>query len=196
MAERQDSTPAEAPAGEHRLIAAGSGGQGVLTFCKLLCTAAVAEGRSVTYLPSYGPEVRSGTARCRVVISPAQIYSPLVERPDSLVILNQMSFDRFAEVIKPGGLMVLNASLIDEQEGAEADARVLCLPATQMAVEMGEIRVANVIMLGAYVRAAGLVGEDACRRALRELMGGRKAELLALNQQALKRGMALAEAAG
>ena len=137
MADRaQTAGPAGAPSAEHRLIVAGFGGQGVLSLGKLLCISAMAEGKTVTYLPSYGAEVRGGTANCQVTISSGSIYSPLVERADSLIILNQLSYDRFAARLREGGLMVVNSSAIDAREG-NGDGRMVAVPATELAAQMG-----------------------------------------------------------
>ena len=180
---------------EHRLIAAGFGGQGIMTLGKLLCTAAMREGKDVTYLQSYGAEVRGGTANCQVVVGSGTIYSPLVEQADSLVMLNQLSYDRFAPVLKPGGLLLVNSSTVSaEPDGRAAGARLVQTPATELAVEMGNIRVANVIMLGVLLGLTELVGQEACRGALTDLLGRRRPELLELNERALARGIQLADA--
>jgi len=178
---------------EHRIIVAGFGGQGVLTLGKVLCTAAMSEGKTVTYLPSYGAEVRGGTANCQVVISSDTIYSPLVERADSLIIMNQLSYDRFAGRVKPHGLLLVNSSLIELDEvPAEGPATVLALPATEMAAEMGNVRIANVILLSAFVTMTRLVGQESCTAALEGLLGERKPGLMDLNMQAMRRGVELA----
>jgi 2-oxoglutarate ferredoxin oxidoreductase subunit gamma len=190
MSEQRDTKPSD----EHRLICAGFGGQGVLSLGKLLCISAMAEGKVVTYLQSYGAEVRGGTANCQVIVSSDTIYSPLVESADSLIILNQLSYDRFATCVKPGGLMLLNSSTIDPgpSPGGPADPRVLSLPATDLAVRMGNVRVANVILLGAFLQLTGLVKWESCEQALEDLWGDRKADLVGLNRRALRRGGELA----
>jgi len=177
--------------GEHRLIAAGFGGQGILTLGKAVCMAAMRDDLTVTYLPSYGSEVRGGTAKCEVVVRRETICSPLVDEADSLVILNQPSFEKFVGRLKPGGLLVANTSIVED--ATAPNARVLAFPASDIAIEMGNMRVANVIMLGAFIRATGLLGEQSCRDALEDLLGERKADLLGLNLRAFARGMELAE---
>ena len=180
-------TPAPAPQ-EHRTIIAGFGGQGVLTLGKLLCMSALNEGRQVTYLPSYGSEVRGGTANCQVVISSHPISSPLVEEPDSLIVLNTLSYERFAATLKPGGLMVLNSSGTDTNgASAPGSVRVLSLPAAEMAAEMGSVKVTNVVMLGAFLTVCPVVKPETALAALKELLG-RKADLLALNVRAFQEG--------
>ncbi|MGD2173768.1 MAG: 2-oxoacid:acceptor oxidoreductase family protein [Candidatus Brocadiaceae bacterium] len=179
--------------GEHRLIAAGSGGQGILTLGKLLCMAAMEEGRSVTFMPSYGTEVRGGTANCQVVLSNGPIYSPVVEEADSLIILNQLSQERFGPRLREGGWLIINSSGVDvaAPEGAPGDTTVP-VPAAERAAEMGDVRVGNVIMLGAFVEVSGLVRPASCRKALREVFTGPKAGVLDLNLEAFDAGSALA----
>ena len=187
------SDGAQGQSDEHRLIIAGFGGQGVLTLGRLLCMAGIEEGKQVTYLPSYGSEVRGGTANCQVVISRRTVYSPLVERADSLIILNELSFERFAGGIKPGGLILANTSIIDmDAMRRPAGASLVELPATDMAAEMGDLRVANVLMLGAFAKRTALVAADSCAEAIRRLMGARRPELLDLNLRALVVGAELA----
>jgi 2-oxoglutarate ferredoxin oxidoreductase subunit gamma len=178
---------------EQRIFVAGFGGQGVLTMGKLLCLAAMNEGKEVTFLPSYGAEVRGGTAHCHVVVSPELIFSPIVEAADSLVILNELSFDRFGEIIRPGGLLVVNSSLVDHGDYERThEATVLPLPATERATEMGNVLVANVLLLGALVEATDICRPDSIRQALRHSLTGRKSESLALNLEAFEAGAALA----
>ena len=178
---------------EHRLIVAGFGGQGIMTLGKLLCKAAMSEGKNVTYLQSYGAEVRGGTANCQVVVGPGTIYSPLVEQADSLVMLSQLSYDRFAPVLKPGGLLLVNSSTVSaDADGRSSGVRLFQAPVTELAADMGNVRVANVIMLGALLALTELVGREACLGALTDLLGQRKPELLELNVRALARGVELA----
>jgi len=183
---------------EYRIIAAGFGGQGILTLGRLLCIGAMDEGRQVTYLPSYGTEVRGGTANCQLVISDGTIYSPLVEEADGLVILNQLSYERFAPRLKSGGLLVVNSSGVDvEQVECPPDSRQLCVPAAERAAELGDVRVGNVLMLGAFLQASSLVRTESCRNALEKIFTDRKAGLLGLNREALAEGIRLgAEAQG
>ncbi|MDP6438616.1 MAG: 2-oxoacid:acceptor oxidoreductase family protein [Candidatus Brocadiia bacterium] len=178
--------------GEDRLIVAGFGGQGVLTLAGLLCQAAMEEGRQITYLPSYGGEVRSGTVNCQVVISGGEIYSPVVEAADSLIILNEMSFERFGDAIRDGGLLLLNTSLAAPGDYArEHRARVLPVRATELAAEMGNVVVANTIMLGAFLGATAMCGEETVAEVLRRTLTGRKSNVLELNLRALQAGIGL-----
>jgi 2-oxoglutarate ferredoxin oxidoreductase subunit gamma len=186
--------PAVAGDSEHRLIAAGSGGQGVLTLAKLLCTAAMDEGKTVTYFPSYGAEVRGGTANCQVVLSTHHIHAPLVEHAHSLIVLNQPSYERFLPRLTPGGLLVANTSAVDLAAEPPAHAITVALPAAETAARMGDVRVGNVIMLGAFAAACHVVSQQACRRALRELFVGRRAGMLDLNLAAFQAGIEMAAA--
>jgi 2-oxoglutarate ferredoxin oxidoreductase subunit gamma len=146
-------------------------------------------------MQSYGAEVRGGTANCQVVVGSGTIYSPLVEHADSLVMLNQLSYDRFSPVLKPGGLLLVNSSTVAADPGGAADrARLVQVAATELAAEMGNVRVANVIMLGVLLGLTGLVGQETCRGALADLLGRRRPGLLELNGQALSRGLQLADA--
>jgi len=178
---------------EVRALVAGHGGQGVLTLGKLLCTGAMREGRNVTYLPSYGAEVRGGTANCQVVLSPEPIYSPLVEEADALVVLNQPSWDRFCGAVRPGGIVVADTSGVDADAEALADGVGLCsVPATETAAGLGSVQVANVLLLGALIARLPVVAPETCLDAVRELLGERKAHLLSVNEKAFERGRQLA----
>ena len=177
---------------EHRLIVAGFGGQGVLTLGRLLCQAVMSEGKQVTCLPSYGSEVRGGTANCNVVISRDDIYNTVVEEADSLIILNRMSFERFGDALKRGGLLVLNTSMVHPGDyGARRGVRAVEVPATEMAGGLGNVVVANVIMLGAYATASQLCAVASARSAVEQMLAGRKHEVLDLNLKALAAGAAL-----
>ncbi len=177
----------------HRIIIAGFGGQGVLTLGRLLCMSAMSEGKEVTYLPSYGSEVRGGTANCHVVISPDQIFSPFVEKADSLIILNRASFERFRDAIRPGGLLVVNTSLVElgDYESTH-QVTVLPVPATEQAAELGNVLVGNVLLLGAFRKATGICCRKSVEQAIRQLLTGRKSRDIEVNQKALERGTQLA----
>ncbi|MFW6182129.1 MAG: 2-oxoacid:acceptor oxidoreductase family protein [Spirochaetota bacterium] len=186
--QREDNTTPE-----HRIIIAGFGGQGVLTLGRLLCMSAMEEGREVTYLPSYGSEVRGGTANCHVVISEAQIFSPFVETADSAVIMNYPSFERFGGAIRPGGLLVLNTSLVDlPGQQADPDHELVGIPATRRAAELGNVLVANVILLGALLESRRLCRPESVKETLRDYLSGPKSDTIELNLEALELGRGLA----
>jgi 2-oxoglutarate ferredoxin oxidoreductase subunit gamma len=181
---------------DRRLIVAGFGGQGVLTLGKLLCMAAMDSGQSVTYLPSYGAEVRGGTCNCRVVLSDGEIYSPLVPEADALIVLNEPSYARFASTIKPDGVMLLNTSAGPMGRGERPPCRAAVeVRATELAAELGDVRVANTIMLGALVETTGWVTPQACLGAMENLLGERKAHMLDMNTEAFECGRKQAAAA-
>jgi 2-oxoglutarate ferredoxin oxidoreductase subunit gamma len=177
-----------------RLIVAGFGGQGVVFLGRLLAHAMMHEGKNVTFLPAYGPEVRGGWANCHVVISSGEIYSPSVTHPTALLAMNQISWDHFARQLEPDGLAVVNASMA-QAAAATPSQRIIPVAATDIAKELGDVRATNMVMLGAYNHARGLLALDALLGHLRTALGPQKAALFELNRQAVQRGMEAAAAA-
>jgi 2-oxoglutarate ferredoxin oxidoreductase subunit gamma len=174
---------------QEELIISGFGGQGVLFAGQLLAYAAVEAGKHVTWIPSYGPEMRGGTAHCTVVVSDEPIGSPLVRHPTSAIALNLPSFERYEALIKPGGLMVYNKSLIVATPSRE-DVRYVAAPANVIAEELGNIRQANVVLLGAYLAVTGLLPLESVETALDKHLSERQRSFLASNKEALRRGAA------
>lgn len=174
-----------------RVIVAGFGGQGVIFLGKLLAQAAMENGSNVTYFPAYGPEVRGGRANCHVIVSSEEVFSPVVARPDSLIVMNQPSWDFFAPHLDGDGLAVVNASLV-KPAGVGPSQRLVNIPATGTAAELGEVRAANMVMLGAYNRVRGLLPVEVLLENLRRVLGERKAALYEVNAQALHKGAELA----
>ncbi len=172
---------------ENRIIAAGFGGQGVLLMGQLLAKAGMEEGQNVSWLPSYGAEMRGGTANCSVILSDEPVGSPLVSVADILIVMNGPSFDKFEGILKPGGLLFVNTSLIERKPKRE-DVVVIGVPATGIANELGNARVANMVMLGAVIKATGMVGVESVIHALKASLGKSKEHLIPLNQQAMERG--------
>jgi len=174
---------------EERILIAGAGGQGALTIGKFVARVAMEKHR-VTYFPSYGAEVRGGTAHCHVVISDSEIASPVVERATVLVLMNQMSYDRFAERLDAGGLMLLNSSMINTDGHMPRGGRVVRIPATQLAGEMGDIRVANMILTGALNHFKRIMDDEALLRVMQEMLGKEpsKVKLFDLNKTAFRIG--------
>ncbi len=173
---------------ERSIVFAGFGGQGVLLAGKILARAAMNEGLEVTWLPSYGPEMRGGTANCTVVIADEPVGSPIVDRPDVLLAMNGPSLDRFEPRVTPGGTVVVNRSLI-ERPLRRTDVRGVLLRANDLARELGEPRVANMVALGAVVRALEVVPLEAVQEAMAEELGAKGRErLVAVNRAALERG--------
>jgi 2-oxoglutarate ferredoxin oxidoreductase subunit gamma len=179
----------------HELLIAGFGGQGVVLAGRLMAAAALAEGREVVWAPSYGPEMRGGEAQCTVIVSSTRIGSPEVSLADSLLIMDAASMGRFAERIKPGGLMVLNSSLVLTRPATDT-LEVIGVPATETAETLGDQRVANAVMLGAFLSARPVVSPGSVLEAMKLFahQAGAKPDLLELNQQALARGAELARA--
>lgn len=171
---------------EHSTIFGGFGGQGLLFAGHVLAEAAVIDGLEVSWMPSYGPEMRGGTASCTVIVADRPIGSPIVDAADSLVALNPPSMAKFEPVLKPGGLLVLNASLI-EAEPRRRDIEVLALPCTALAKSAGDDRLVSVVALGGLIARRPIVTVDAVRQALANLVG-RHADLLDADLAGFDRG--------
>jgi 2-oxoglutarate ferredoxin oxidoreductase subunit gamma len=169
------------------IIISGFGGQGALFSGQLLAHAAMGAGHHVTWIPSYGPEMRGGKARCTVVIADEEIGSPLVSRPDACVVFNLPSMEAFEPSIKPDGVLVVNTSLVTTKS-ERTDIKLVYAPATDMATELGQPRLTNVVCLGALVKATGVLELAAIDKALDENLPERHRKLLPLNKEALRLG--------
>ncbi|MBR4655154.1 MAG: 2-oxoacid:acceptor oxidoreductase family protein [Oscillospiraceae bacterium] len=170
-----------------RNIFAGFGGQGVLLMGQLLAAAGMKEGKNTSWIPSYGPEMRGGTANCSVMLSDDEIDSPLVTRPTSLIVMNRPSLEKFEDSVVPGGSIFVNSSMIDIKV-QRTDVNAYYVPCTEIATELGNPKVSNMIMLGAYIGKSHCVDIETVLEALLEKLGERKAKLIPLNREALKRG--------
>jgi 2-oxoglutarate ferredoxin oxidoreductase subunit gamma len=169
-----------------KTIIAGFGGQGVLSIGLSLAQAAMLEGRYVTYLPSYGAEVRGGTANCTVAISDEEIASPIASTPEFVIAMNQPSLMRFQNQIQSGGILFLNSSLA--QAGiSRGDIEVVQVPADTIAENLGNRKSANMVMLGAFIKNGNLVSLDSVFEGLKETLKG-KQKLMAINKEALTVG--------
>jgi len=175
------------------VIIAGFGGQGVMLAGKLLACTAMKGGREVTYMPSYGAEVRGGTANCMVIIAERKIASPLVIKPDSLIVMNKASLNKFAPRIKAGGLLIMNSSLIDTEPQVDGTIDVLAVPADDIAVELGNQKAANMVALGAYLERKGFFSADAAAASLPGVLAKRYHQTLPVNTKALRRGAKFAK---
>lgn len=173
---------------EKQLIIAGFGGQGVLLMGQLLAYAGMLDGKEVSWMPAYGPEMRGGSANCSVVISDENVGSPRVEAADVVIAMNRPSLDTFAANVVPGGLLLYNASLID-QVPQRSDIRVVGVPCNAIADRLGSQKVANMAMLGAYLALTGQFTVDTMMSALRHKLGPSKEKLMPLNQAAIQAGM-------
>jgi len=175
---------------QREVMFAGFSGQGIMTAGQLLAYAGIKEGKHVAWIPSYGPEMRGGTAYCTVVVSDVRIGSPIVTTPYGICVFNRPSFDKFEAKVKPGGLLIVNSSLIDVSSD-RTDIRQLLVPANEMALRSGNARAANVAVLGAFIAATGVVSIDTIRDTVREKLG-KKANVLEMNLKVLEEGYQLA----
>ncbi|MFC1534436.1 2-oxoacid:acceptor oxidoreductase family protein [Thermodesulfobacteriota bacterium] len=165
---------------------AGSGGQGVLMMGYVLALSVMRDGKHVTYLPSYGAEVRGGTANCTVSVSDEEIASPVASSPDFAVVLNEPSMVKYQTIIKTGGLMIINSSLVDSDPTRD-DIDVVKVPANMIALELGNERTLNMIMLGSFVAKTGITTQDSLMNGLTEVLGKRES-VLELNRKGMARG--------
>jgi len=170
------------------VLMAGFGGQGMLLAGKILAHAAMGDGLEVSWLPSYGPEMRGGTANVTVCLSPDPIGSPLITTPQSLVAMNKPSLDKFAPHVRPGGLIVYNATLIDQRPDRK-DCRIYSVEARALAEQAGTTRAANFAMLGAWVAASDAIDAASVERAIAEEFKGPKEKFVAANVAAFRAGM-------
>ena len=168
-------------------IFSGFGGQGVLSMGYTVANAAMLEGKHVTYLPSYGVEVRGGTANCTVVVSDEEIASPVASDPEFVVAMNQPSFVRFQSILPAGGLICVNSSIVNT-DGARSDIEVVPVPVMTLAEKVGSTKVANMIMVGVLVKLSNMISFDALIKNLPIILGEGKAKLTKQNQQALELG--------
>ncbi len=175
---------------KEEIIFAGFGGQGIMVMGKVLAWAAMREGLKVTWMPSYGAEVRGGTAHSMVVISDEMVPSPVVVNPTACVVINRPSMDRYEDSLTPSGILVVNSTLI-ERRAARNDIDVLEIPVTQMATDLGNTRCANMIALGALNAKLKIVSMRALVDALKEVIPPDKHDLIPVNEEALKEGAKL-----
>jgi 2-oxoglutarate ferredoxin oxidoreductase subunit gamma len=173
------------------IIFSGFGGQGALFAGQLLSFAALDAGKEVTWIPSYGPEMRGGTANCTVVISDEEIGSPLVRNPKAAVVMNLPSLDKYEPMVAPGGVLIANASLTN-RDAQRDDLNCVFIPANEIAEEIGNKRLVNVIMLGALLAKLDVLTFEEIEVALRNHLPERHKRLLPLNLEALRRGAAFA----
>jgi len=170
------------------LIIAGFGGQGIMLSGKLLAQTAMKADKQVTFMPSYGAEVRGGTANCMVVISNSPIASPLVSNPNSLIAMNKASLNKFGSRLKKNGLLILNSSLIDNIPQLDPSIEILEVPANDIAVQLGNVKCANMVAIGAYLQKKGLLTHSQAADSLPQTIAKRYHNTLSLNTQALKQG--------
>ena len=173
-------------------IFAGFGGQGMLLIGKFMAMACMLDGKHVSWLPSYGPEMRGGTANCSVIVSDEDVASPLVDMADCIVAMNLPSLDKFESHVRPGGTLVINSSII-ERKCERTDINVVYCDAMRIAEEVGNPKGANVAILGALLEKEPIVSVDKMVEAIRIELGERKAKFLEGNKKALIAGMEAAK---
>lgn len=172
---------------ETSIIIAGFGGQGVLFAGQLLTYAGMDAGRHVTWIPSYGPEMRGGTANCTVIVSDDPIGAPLVDQPDVAIVFNKPSYDKYEPMVKPGGLLVVNCSIVSE-ESERTDIETMYIAANGVAEEFGSAKMMNVCALGAMLARIPVLELDEVEQAVIDHLPARKAHLLEANRNVLKKG--------
>jgi 2-oxoglutarate ferredoxin oxidoreductase subunit gamma len=177
---------------EKGVVIAGFGGQGVMLAGELLAESGKDERKYVTFLPSYGPEQRGGTANCHVIISDEEIASPVIDRPEAAIILNLPSLDKYEPLMKENGIMILNKTLIPREVNPPPPPPPQ-IDAHDVARKLGSERVVNIILLGAYVEVEKPVSLESVKEALKKYLTGRKAELLEVNTKALEEGIKIAK---
>ncbi|MBS4877080.1 MAG: 2-oxoacid:acceptor oxidoreductase family protein [Acutalibacteraceae bacterium] len=171
------------------MVFAGFGGQGVLFAGKVVAYAGLIEGRELSWLPSYGPEMRGGTANCSVCLSDEAIGSPLVTNPNVLVAMNRPSLDKFVNDVEPGGVILLDSSLIDVKVERD-DVTTYYVPASKLAEENGLKGLANIILIGKLFKEVGFCAEETLDKALQKCIPARKADMLGFNRKAIELGRA------
>ncbi|MFW6308513.1 MAG: 2-oxoacid:acceptor oxidoreductase family protein [bacterium] len=172
---------------KEEIIFAGFGGQGVMSMGKVLAYAGMKEQKEVSWMPSYGPEMRGGTANCTVVISSRKIASPFSSHPDVVIAMNRPSLDKFEEKIKSGGRIYVNTSMVDREVERE-DLEVIKVPANKIAQELGSNKIANMVVLGAYLEASKIVSLETVENSLAHILPEHRHDLIPLNKKALQKG--------
>jgi 2-oxoglutarate ferredoxin oxidoreductase subunit gamma len=173
---------------ETGLIVAGFGGQGVLLIGQLIAYSGMLGGKEVSWMPSYGPEMRGGSANCTVVLSDEPVGSPKVDEPDVVIAMNKPSLLLFEKIVKSGGALLYNSSLIDIAP-SRADIRAVAVPCGEIAEKAGDLRASNMVMLGAYAGLTETFTVDLLMDALRHKMGSGKEKLMGINRRAIEEGM-------
>jgi len=165
----------------------GFGGQGVISAGILLAYSGMLDGKKVTFFPSYGAEMRGGTANCSVVVSSEEVDTPMVSAPDTALVFNEPSLVKFEPMVKPGGLLIINSSLV-KSEPKRTDIKVIKVPCNEIADQLGNSKVMNMVALGAFSKATGAVSVDVIAKALPKVYKKLKPEVIELNIKALNKG--------
>lgn len=175
-----------------QLLIAGFGGQGVLFAGKFIAYNGLLEGRQLSWLPSYGPEMRGGTANCSVILSDEPVGSPIVSNPDVLIAMNLPSLDKYEDAVVPGGMIFVDSTLI-ERKVKRDDIKVFYVPSTRLANEIGLPTLANMIMVGKFIKESGAVSQENVEAALKKVVSARHADLFDANFKAIDTGYNFAE---
>ncbi|HKJ80899.1 MAG TPA: 2-oxoacid:acceptor oxidoreductase family protein [Ignavibacteriaceae bacterium] len=176
----------------HEIIFAGFGGQGILSMGQIIAYAAMIENKEISWMPSYGPEMRGGTANCIVIVSPTRISSPIISRFDSAIVLNQPSLDKFESSIKPGGLLMYEQSAILNPP-TRTDIEIISLAANEEAQKLNKKQVANMVFIGAFLERRPIVKIENIIKALKKVLPERHHHLIPVNEQALEIGSRIAK---
>ena len=172
---------------DQELIIAGFGGQGILSMGKILAYAGLHEGKNVSWLPSYGPEMRGGTANCNVIISEEPVGSPIISTATALIVMNQPSLEKFEDMVAPGGIIIVDSSLVPVMPKRD-DVKVFAIPATTHAYEMGNATFAGIILLGKFIGETGVISKDNFENALKSVLPARKHDMIPEEMVALDWG--------
>lgn len=171
-----------------KIVLSGFGGQGVMFIGKVLAVSGMVSNLHVCWIPSYGPEMRGGTANCSVLLSDSEIHSPVIDKADAGIVLNQPSYDKFLNRIKPGGVLVVNTSIVELNEVRD-DIKIIKVAAIEAAHDLGNPSIANMVCLGALLPHLQLTNYEMVEKAMDEVVGTKRPELLELNLAAIKKGM-------
>lgn len=172
----------------HEIIIAGFGGQGVMSMGQLLVYSGLQENRQVSWLPSYGPEQRGGTANCSVIVSDQEVASPIFSRPEIAIVLNTPSFDKYEPLVREGGTLIVNSSLV-EKKSSRTDINIVEIPASSLAADLGVPKVANSIILGVLLGLTNIVSLNSVLEALKKVLPERRHNLIPANKIALEEGI-------
>jgi 2-oxoglutarate ferredoxin oxidoreductase subunit gamma len=178
----------------HEIIFAGFGGQGILSMGQIIAYAAMIEEKEISWMPSYGPEMRGGTANCIVIVSDSRISSPIISTFDSAIVLNQPSLEKFEKAVKPGGLLMYEESAIINPP-TRTDIEVMSVPANEEALKLNLKKAANMILVGAFLEKRPLVKIENILNALKKVLPERHHHLIPINKDALQKGKELANEA-
>lgn len=173
-------------------VFSGSGGQGIMSAGMMMAHAAIDMEKHATFLPEYGPEQRGGSAKCTVIISDDEIVSPLTKKCNNLVAMNEQAYNKFKDDIKEGGILVVNSSRITSEINRD-DVKVIAVPVDDIALEVGNIKVANIVIIGALIGATEIVSKDIFVASLEEKFKAKKPEILEMNMKALEKGIAFGQ---